>query len=168
MYRRITIWAISALIALSVATTALSDEQPSELIQIISDEGIELCQYTDTEGHPTIGYGHLITASDDFPRCITRATARTLLHSDYLRAERSVARYYPWAEQQTRLVLINMTYQLGTEGLASFRRFLRAVEERDRNLAAVEMLNSLWAKQTPERAGRLAIRILTNRRVCYK
>jgi lysozyme len=49
-----------------------------------------------------------------------------------------------------------MAYQLGLTGLMKFKRFITAYDNRNYEEAAKEMLDSLWAKQTPNRASELA------------
>ena len=46
--------------------------------------------YVDLAGHPTIGWGHLIRAGEDFSSGITRLRAVELLKEDLFDAERSV------------------------------------------------------------------------------
>ncbi len=51
-------------------------------------------------------------------------------------------------------ILIAMAYQLGISGLKGFKKMLSAFRAGDYALASREMLNSRWAKQTPNRAKR--------------
>lgn len=60
-----------------------------------------------------------------------------------------------------KAVLINMAFQLGFNGLSKFRNMLAAVQSEQYVLAASEMLDSLWAKQTPNRAKELSEQMLT-------
>lgn len=53
-------------------------------------------------------------------------------------------------------VLTNMAFQLGVPNLKAFVNTLRLIEEGKYKEASVEMLNSKWARQTPERAKRLS------------
>lgn len=55
-----------------------------------------------------------------------------------------------------------MAYQLGVDGLANFKNALANMAARRWNDAADEMLNSRWAKQTPNRAIRHAEQMRTN------
>ena len=45
-----------------------------------------------------------------------------------------------------------MVYQLGKYGVLKFKNFLKALDEGDLSRASEEMLDSLWARQTPNRA----------------
>ena len=50
-----------------------------------------------------------------------------------------------------------MVYQMGTTGVSNFKNTLTAIQSGDYKLAAVEMLDSKWAKQTPDRAAEMAL-----------
>jgi lysozyme len=52
---------------------------------------------------------------------------------------------------------------MGLARLRTFRRALAAMERRDWETAAAEMLDSLWARQVGARADRLARQMLTGR-----
>lgn len=63
-----------------------------------------------------------------------------------------------WAaefNEARRGVLVEMAYQLGLAGLLGFKKFLAAAREGNWEEAGKEMLDSLWARQTPARAKRL-------------
>ncbi|MCR4300779.1 MAG: hypothetical protein NUV51_04140, partial [Sulfuricaulis sp.] len=53
-------------------------------------------------------------------------------------------------------VLLNMSFQLGVDGLLGFKNTLLCVKVGDYERAADGMLQSLWASQTPARAKRLS------------
>ena len=53
-------------------------------------------------------------------------------------------------------VILSMAFQMGGRGIRKFKKFLAAVEESDWETAAEEMLDSRWAKQTPERCQELS------------
>lgn len=131
----------------------------SEIGQIVADEGYKKCIYNDSRGLQTIGFGHLILPTDDF-KCITAAKAVELLVQDYAYAEQSVSTRYTWATGEARLVLINMTYQMGATGVSKFKKSLECMRDEDYVCAATELLDSRWAGQTSNRASRLAGRIL--------
>jgi lysozyme len=54
------------------------------------------------------------------------------------------------------VVLQAMAFQMGIDGLLGFTGTLAAVQRGDYEAAAKGMLASLWARQTPSRAGRMA------------
>ena len=131
----------------------------SEISQIIEDEGYRAKPYKDTRGLWTIGFGHLIKEGEDFTT-VTPHYAVKMLRKDYKYASDSVQRKYPWAVGEVKLVLINMTYQMGENGVSKFQNAISSLKGQDYDSAAAEMLNSRWAKQTPLRASRLAGRIM--------
>jgi len=55
-----------------------------------------------------------------------------------------------------REVLIEMVFQLGVGGVSKFKKFLAHLSTGTYHLAADEMLDSRWAKQTPQRAEKLS------------
>jgi len=132
----------------------------SEIGQIVSDEGFKACSYKDTRGKDTIGFGHLITKNDKFDRCITKQEGIKLLYDDYMYAKDSVEVRYHWAEGEVKLVLTNMTYQLGSKGVSEFDKSLSLLKKEEYMAASMEMLDSKWHSQTDSRSTRLAIRIL--------
>ena len=58
--------------------------------------------------------------------------------------------------KQRQDALIEMGFQMGVEGLLKFERMWQAIEAGDFDIAHTEALNSLWSKQTPTRARRVA------------
>ena len=60
-----------------------------------------------------------------------------------------------------KAILISMAYQMGADGLAKFTNTLKAISEKRWSDAKSGMMNSAWAKQTPNRANRHAIQMLT-------
>ena len=131
----------------------------SEIAQLVMDEGYRSTPYKDSLGKMTVGFGHLIKMDEDFDK-LTPHTAVEMLRHDYAVAQDSVSRLYVWAEGDVKLVLINMTYQLGNTGLLKFKKTIAHLKANEYDLAAGEMLTSRWAKQTPSRASRLAGRIM--------
>ena len=49
-------------------------------------------------------------------------------------------------------LIIEMVFQLGKTGVSKFRNMWKALSGLDYSTAASEMLDSRWAKQTPNRA----------------
>ena len=140
----------------------------SEIAQLVVDEGYRRCAYLDSLGKATIGFGHLLTANDKLYKqsakgklCISAKDAVEQLRKDYTYASRSVQDLYPWANEDVQLVLTNMTYQMGVEGVRKFKMTLAFLKSKQYDLAASEMLDSTWARQTSTRSVRLAGRIMS-------
>jgi lysozyme len=110
--------------------------------------------YYCTSGKLTIGWGHNLQDNGIKP-----LIAEMLLDSDIEDAEKELIVKLPWAEalDAPRLgVLVNMAFNMGVPKLVGFEKMLFAVRAKDYEMAAVEMLDSLWADQVGDRALRLA------------
>ncbi|RKK03540.1 lysozyme [Pseudoroseomonas wenyumeiae] len=140
---------------------------PSSLAALLlREEGLRLTVYDDAtgqpllpgstlRGHPTIGIGRCLDR-----RGITTAEALGLLENDLAEVRTAVAAALPWAAELTdnrRMVLEAMAFQLGLAGLLGFKGTLAALRRGDHEAAAAGMLASLWARQTPARAQRMAM-----------
>ena len=53
-------------------------------------------------------------------------------------------------------VLVEMSYQMGLSNVSKFKKALHAMQMLQWKKAADEMLDSRWAKQTPNRAKELS------------
>ena len=131
----------------------------SEIAQIAADEGYSRCVYKDSLGLKTIGFGTLVEHVDS-PDCIGSLRAVELLREHYTVAQTSVEKRYPWADGETKLVLINISYNMGETRLAKFSKMLSYLKECKYDLAASELLDSRYATQVPLRAGRMAGRVM--------
>ena len=135
---------------------------------IAFEEGYKRRPYLDTEGYPTVGYGLKIGYKDQplddfkgFP-CMPRPIAKAWMEFHVEEAVSDMhdvmSIYNAWhlRDYSRNAILTSMAYQLGIVGLAKFVKFLAAMEAKEYDRAAEEMLDSLWAKQTPNRANRHA------------
>lgn len=125
--------------------------------QLIRDEGKVRHAYEDSLGFLTIGVGRLIDVRRGGG--LSPAEIDFLLANDIAEKTAQVLEALPWASRlnEPRLaVLINMAFQMGIHGLLQFKRMLGSVEDGQYGEAALEMVDSLWAKQTSTRAHRLA------------
>jgi len=116
-------------------------------------EGLRLKVYSDSTGHATIGYGR------NLENGISDEEAAFLLENDITRVLQELIARVPCfgsLPDPQQIVLVDMAFNLGIEGLLRFTHFLDAVEARDFEKAAEEMLASKWAKQVGERATELA------------
>lgn len=125
--------------------------------QLRRDEGEVLHAYADSLGYLTIGIGCLIDKR--------KGGGITQEESEYLFINRlrekigELDQRLPWwrnLNEARQGVLINMSYQLGMDGLLGFVNTLRMVQQGLYEAAADAMLKSKWASQTPERARRLS------------
>ena len=96
---------------------------------------------------------------NSLPKDVIDYLTDTKILSSIVAASKTVERYDNLSENR-QAVLIEMAYQLGEAGLMSFVKMRAAVSKEDFGTAAAEMLESKWATQTPERAARLAGRMV--------
>jgi len=128
--------------------------------RIKKHEGLRLKVYKDSVGVSTIGYGRNLES-----RGITEEEAEFLFQNDFILAKTNYEKLSRFVKDvcndARKGVLIEMIFQLGYGGVFNFKRMLAAIEEEEFDTAADEMLDSKWAKQTPQRANFLS-RIMRN------
>lgn len=130
--------------------------------QLREDEGEVLHVYKDSEGYFTIGIGILV---DQRKGGGLLPEESSFIFQNRMRILKGrIRKALPWFEELDEArqgVLLNMAYQMGLDGLLKFKNTLTAIKTRQWTLASVGMLDSLWARQTPERAERLATQMRT-------
>ena len=121
-------------------------------------EGYRNKVYLDTLGKRTVGVGHLCV--EDFwedDKEYEEKFLMTILEHDLqtaikgakdLMSENGCMDMDEVAEE----IIIEMIFQLGKTGVSKFRNMWKALSGLDYSTAASEMLDSRWAKQTPNRA----------------
>lgn len=128
--------------------------------QLVRHEALRLRPYVDTVGKLTIGVGRNL---DDTG--ITPDEAMYLLSGDIDRATRGlVARYpnwFPALDPVRQAVLVNMAFNLGQAGLASFTHTLASIARGEYVQAASQILESKWARQVGARARELSAQMRT-------
>ena len=131
--------------------------------QLRRDEGTRETAYQDHLGFWTIGVGRLIDSRK--PGAGLRPDEIDyLLRNDINDRVAALTKALPWfakLDQARQGELINMAFQMGTAGLLGFNSTLGLVRDGKYAEAAVQMLKSKWANQTPERAKRLAEQMKT-------
>jgi len=127
-----------------------------ELIQ--RHEGLRLKPYKCTAGKVTIGFGRNL---EDVG--ITAEEATRMLHHDIAECIKQLETIdgFSMLDEVRRAVLIDMTFNVGFAGILAFKNMWRAVENRDYDKAAAEMLDSKWARQVGQRALRLSTMMQT-------
>jgi lysozyme len=126
---------------------------PVEL-DIYSDEGYKRYPYRCTSNKLTIGIGYNLDAGMPEDEAIVLMRYRTLKNYNTLLL------YHPWVShisEKRKQAFLNMIYQLGIGGFLAFKKMLEAAKAGKWEKAAVEALNSKWAREdTPSRAKRIA------------
>lgn len=124
----------------------------NDLIESIkSNEGFLGVVYKDTEGFDTIGIGTKLPLSYD--EAVLLARFRLGLKTVELIKKEPFVKSLPLDKQH---ILIEMSYQMGVKGVLKFKKMFIALKSFNYELASREMLDSKWAKQTPNRAILLA------------
>jgi lysozyme len=125
--------------------------EPNKASEIlIKHEGLRVRPYRDTTGHLTIGVGRNL---DD--RGITKEEALYLLENDIKAFSEDLSErlyYYDALPETAKLVLLDMAFNLGLNGLLTFHQTLEHIKQGDYKEASKSMLQSKWAKQVGGRA----------------
>lgn len=129
------------------------------------DEGYRRFPYKDTEGVLTVGYGlNLESEGMDEP------TAAFNLSRQITNREALISNSQPLfltLSPVRQAAIIGMTYQLGIKGTLAFKTMWSCIEFEDFIGAADAMIDSKWAKQTPDRAYRMAYLMKFNKIPAY-
>ncbi len=128
-------------------------------------EGIRTTMYLDTLGKATIGIGHLIKphereryaegveiSMDEVEELFEMDLNRAAAGAESLIQECIGHDLPPHVEE----VILEMVYQLGTQGVRNFSKMWKAMRVKDWKKASGEMKDSRWHKQTTKRCESLA------------
>ena len=131
--------------------------------RVKQNEGFRNKIYKDTLAFATIGYGHKVTEADDFKEGVEYSkeelekvfqqdleTAMMLCDNMFM----CDLRYDP--PELLREIYTEMIFQLGPGGVSKFKKTFDYVKLKQFKEASVEMLDSKWYKQTPNRAKHLS------------
>lgn len=128
--------------------------------------------YKDTLNKPTIGYGKLcknVNVTDDeeakkvcadLASICTNSKALEWLSEDIdekttcIQKTTNIKAAYDKASDYRKCIIISMAYQMGCQKLSTFVKTLNYMAKEDWDDAAIEMLDSNWARQTENRANR--------------
>jgi len=132
------------------------------------DEGVKYEIYRDSEGYPTLGIGHLITPEDPeygepIGTPVSADTVERYYQQDVQEKIDDTRVLFPKFDSfphDLKLILVNMMFNLGMTRLRKFKRMRAAIDARDWDRAATEMLDSKYARQVKGRANRLASRMV--------
>lgn len=121
--------------------------------------------YQDTKGFWTLGIGRLVDRRRGGG--ITDEEADYLLTNDIRTRVKDLTFRLPWFSKldgARQGAMVNMSFQLGVDGLLGFNRTMAFMAAGAYDKAAVEMLDSQWAKiDSPNRAKRLSEQVRTGR-----
>ena len=120
------------------------------LDRIKHHEGFRSKVYKCTEGYDTIGYGFAIKdleLDEDISEMILMQKLDNLMTR--------IGKTFVWwrsADSTVKDVVVEMCYQLGVSGFSKFKKTIDHLENKRYGKASVEMLDSKWSRQTPNRA----------------
>ncbi len=138
------------------------------------DEDVRFTVYTCPAGKQTIAVGrnlddvpltpeesaHLGCTTQDLldGKALSNDQVDYLLDQDVGRVITGLDHGLPWwksRDDDVRRGMANMAFQLGVHGLEKFKGMLGCLQAGDYAGARAKALDSLWARQTPERAERV-------------
>ena len=135
--------------------------------QLTEDEGCKYEIYLDHLGYKTFGIGHLCKATDpendlEVGSEVSRERVDECFLNDIEKViEDCIILYddFYTLPDEAQLIVANMMFNLGRPRLTNFIRMRKAVNEGNFAEAKIQMLDSKWAKQVPNRAERLSERM---------
>ena len=125
-------------------------------------EGYRNKVYLDSLGKRTVGVGHLCV--EDFwedDKEYEEKFLLTILEHDLKSAKKSAEELCsdcPDLDDLAKELIVEMVFQLGKTGVSKFRNMWKALQHDPPNYerASLEMLDSRWASQTPNRAKKMS------------
>jgi len=116
---------------------------------IKANEGWSAVPYQDTRGIWTGGWG--FNFSIGIPPKVAQFWLEYKIEEAFLLLIKNIRGFIDLPEN-VRMVLIDMTYNMGLGGLLTFKKMLIAIEEGDYKKASEELMDSEYARQVPNRA----------------
>ena len=125
-------------------------------------EGYRNKVYLDTLGKRTVGVGHLCV--EDFWEDDKEYEEKFLMDillddlQNAIKGARELKEEHDCIDidEIAQEIIVEMVFQLGKNGVSKFRNMWKALSEKNYIGASYEMLDSKWAKQTPNRAKSMA------------
>ena len=135
--------------------------------ELADDEGCKAEIYLDHLGLPTFGIGHLVVEQDPehgqaVGTPVSDERVRQVFALDIASTLDECQVLYPDFDdlpEDCQLIIANMMFNMGRPRLSKFKGMKAAVDARDWNRAADEMVDSRWHDQVPNRAKRLVKRM---------
>ena len=124
-------------------------------------EGFRNSVYKDTLGKRTVGYGHLCVEDHwEDNKAYDKKYLEEILEKDLQSAINQTHEKCKDLKisDDAKSIICEMIFQLGGHGVSKFRNMWKALQKDppDYKEASVQMLDSRWAKQTPNRAKEMA------------
>ena len=129
---------------------------------IMFEEGVKYEVYNDHLGYKTFGVGHLVRATDpendmEVGTPVSKERVDECFEVDLYVAINDTEKFCEGMEVDDNIkeCVTHMVFQLGLPRLNKFRNFKQALVDGDIAKAQAEMKDSLWYRQTTNRAERL-------------
>ena len=129
---------------------------------IMFEEGVKYEVYNDHLGYKTFGVGHLCRATDpendmEVGTPVSKERVDECFEVDLYVAINDAEKFCEGMEVDDNIkeCVTHMVFQLGLPRLNKFRNFKQALVDGDIAKAQAEMKDSLWYRQTTNRADRL-------------
>ena len=127
------------------------------------DEGVKHEIYLDHLGLPTCGIGHLITEWDneygqEVGTPVAEERVNELFEKDLsvtINECKLIYQDFDVLPVKVQHIVANMMFNMGRPRLSRFHKMKKAVDNRDWHEAALQMQDSKWYNQVPNRADRL-------------
>ena len=130
--------------------------------QIMFEEGVKYEIYNDHLGYKTFGVGHLVRATDpenemEVGTKVSKLRVAECFEADLYVAINDMEKFTEGmnVDENVKECVTHMVFQLGLPRLNKFRKFKQALLDGDIKSAQTEMKDSLWYRQTTNRAERL-------------
>ena len=128
--------------------------------RIKKHEGFVPKIYKDSLGFATIGYGHLVLPGEQWEegKEYSKEQLEHVFKTDFNNAVGQANGLMDGMDldDKAREVIIEMVFQLGVGGVGKFKKMWEALRNKDYGEASFQMMDSRWAKQTPNRAESLS------------
>jgi len=140
----------------------MQKETYDKLLQSVrKHEGYRNKVYLDTLNKRTVGVGHLCVEdfwedNKEYEESFLMDILQKDLQNSINGAENLCKNLN--ISDDAKILIIEMIFQLGKNGVSKFRNMWKALAENPPNYeeASIQMLDSRWAKQTPNRAKEMA------------
>ena len=130
--------------------------------KIMFEEGVKYEIYNDHLGYKTFGVGHLVRATDPENEMavgtkVSKMRVAECFEADLYVAMNDMEKFTEGMEVDDNIkeCVTEMVFQLGLPRLNKFKKFKQALLDGDIETAQAEMKDSLWYRQTTNRADRL-------------
>ncbi len=135
--------------------------------EIETDEGSSQAIYLDHLGYKTFGIGHLVRKDDpesdmDVGDEVTLDRITEVFESDMESVMGDCEKAFPDIydmPEDIQHVIANMMFNLGFPRFCKFSKMIKAINDKDWQEAADQMVDSRWYRQVPNRAKRLEGRV---------